>query len=207
MAARFSGFPQEAIGFFNALARNNNRPWFQARKDVYERACKQPMQALMAELEPRLGRSKISRVNRDTRFSSDKSPYKTHISAGVGGYYIDLSKAGLYVGTGIYKPDPAVLARLRAAIDRDGSGRQLQKIVASLRRKGYEADTHERVATAPKGYATDHPRIALLRMKDMFAGRRFAPGPWLSTRSAFDRIRRVMEDVTPFKDWIQRHAG
>jgi uncharacterized protein (TIGR02453 family) len=207
MAGKFTGFPQEALGFFRGLAANNNRQWFQAHRDVYERACRGPMVDLMAELEPRLGPSRISRINRDIRFSGDKSPYKTHIAAGVGGYYVNLSRAGLYVGTGIYKPEPAMLARLRSAIDRDASGRKLQKIVTSLRRKGYQVDTHERLRTAPKGYSMDHPRIELLRMKDMFAGRKFAPGPWISTRTAFDRVRRVMSDVKPFRDWIQGHVG
>jgi len=142
MAGQFTGFPREALGFFKGLAAHNDRDWFQAHKKTYERTCRQPMLDLMAELEPRLGRSRISRINRDIRFSNNKSPYKTHIAAGVGGYYIHLSQAGLYVGTGIYKPDPPVLARLRAAIDRDASGRKLQAIVTSLRRKGYEVETH-----------------------------------------------------------------
>lgn len=206
MAGRFTGFPPDAIDFFEDLGANNNREWFQAHKDVYERACREPMLQLTSELEPRLGQARISRINRDIRFSGDKSPYKTHVAAGIGGYYIHLSKAGLYVGTGIYKPDPPVLARLRSAIDRDASGRKLRTIVTSLRRKGYEVETHERLAKAPRGYSTDHPRVDLLRMKDMFAGKKFAPGPWLSTRKAFERVRRVMTDVTPFRDWLQLHV-
>jgi len=207
MAGQFTGFPREALGFFKGLAAHNDRDWFQAHKKTYERTCRQPMLDLMAELEPRLGRSRISRINRDIRFSNNKSPYKTHIAAGVGGYYIHLSQAGLYVGTGIYKPDPPVLARLRAAIDRDASGRKLQAIVTSLRRKGYEVETHEMLTSAPRSYTKDHPRIELLRMKDMFAGRKFAPGPGISTRKALDRIERVMSDVSPFRDWLRRHVG
>ena len=207
MAGLFMGFPREALGFFEGLAAHNNRAWFQAHKETYERTCRQPMLDLTAELEPRLGRSKISRINRDIRFSSDKSPYKTHIAAGVGGYYIHLSKAGLYVGTGIYKPDPAVLARLRSAIDREASGRKLQAIVTSLRRKGYQVETHDTLTAAPRGYTMDHPRIDLLRMKDMFAGKKFAPGPWMSTRKALERLERVMSDVTPFRDWLRRYVG
>src|SRR5436190_22539333 len=86
MAGPFLGFPREAISFFKDLHANNEREWFQAHKDVYERACREPMLDLMAELGPQLGPSKISRINRDIRFSSDKSPYKTHIAAGVGRY-------------------------------------------------------------------------------------------------------------------------
>jgi uncharacterized protein (TIGR02453 family) len=207
MAGRFTGFPREAIDFFKGLKVHNNREWFQAHKEVYERACREPMQHLAAELEPRLGPSKVSRINRDIRFSRDKSPYKTHIATGIGRYYIHLSPAGLYVGTGVYKPEPATLARLRAAIDADASGRKLQTLVTSLRRKGYRVETHEMLTSAPRGYSAEHPRIELLRMKDIFAGKAFEPAPWLSTRKALERIRRVMTDVTPFRDWLQRHVG
>src|SRR5262245_30680414 len=125
MAATFTGFPSEACAFLRELTSHNNRDWFQGHKDVYERACRQPMQALVAALDP-IGAAKISRINRDMRFSRDGKPYKTHISAGVDGCYISLSALGLYVGTGMYKPEAAMLARFRAAIDRDPSGRALE---------------------------------------------------------------------------------
>ena len=207
MAGRFTGFPREAIDFFEGLEVHNDREWFQAHKDVYERACREPMKDLVAELEPQLGASKVSRINRDIRFSKNKSPYKTHIAAGIGRYYIHLSSAGLYVGTGVYRPDPATLARLRAVIDADGSGRKLHAVVTSLRRKGYRVETHEMLTSAPRGYSAEHPRIELLRMKDIFAGKAFEPEPWLSTRKALERMKRVMTDVAPLRDWLQRYIG
>jgi uncharacterized protein (TIGR02453 family) len=204
VAGTFTGFPREAITFFKGLERNNNRDWFQAHKATYEQACREPMQALIGELK--LGPGKISRINRDIRFTPDRSPYKTHIAAGVGGYYVNLSAEGLYVGTGIYKPEPPMLAKLRAAIDRNASGRELQTIVTSLKRKGYDVGTHASLTSAPKGYAADHPRIDLLRMKDIFAGRAFKPAVWLSTRNALLRIQRVMRDIQPLKEWLARHV-
>jgi uncharacterized protein (TIGR02453 family) len=207
MAGAFTGFPPEAITFFKQLARHNNREWFQAHKDVYERTCREPMKALVADLGPGMGTTKIMRINRDVRFSSDRSPYRTYIAAGVRGNYISLSPEGLYVGTGIYKPEPAALQRLRAAIDNDQSGQALQKIVTSLRRKGYTVDTHDTVASSPRGYAADHRRIDLLRMKDIFAGKTFPPQAWLSTPKAIDRIRRVMTEIKPLADWLREHVG
>ncbi len=207
MAGGFTGFPGEAIEFFKGLEANNNRDWFQAHKDQYERACREPMKDLMSELEPRLGPSKTSRINRDMRFSHGRSPYKTHLAAGVGGFYISLSAEGLYVGTGMYKPDPPVLARFRAAIDAKASGPELQKIVTALRRKGYHVDTHESLTSAPKGYSVDHPRIDLLRMKDIFGGKSFPPGPSLASRKAFDAITRVMADIEPLKTWLDRNVS
>ena len=205
MAERFTGFPPEAVTFFKQLGRNNNRDWFQAHKSTYESACREPMQLLAAELDP-FGPSRVSRINRDIRFSADKSPYKTSISAGVRGHYLHLSPDGLYVGAGMYKPEPALLQRFRAAVADDASGRALQRIVTALRRKGYQVGTHESVRSAPKGYPADHPRIELLRMKDIHAGKAFAPDATLSTRKVLGRIRQVMTDLAPFNAWITRHA-
>jgi uncharacterized protein (TIGR02453 family) len=205
MTTAFSGFPREAFDFFRDLASHNNRDWFQAHKDVYERACRDPLKALVRALDP-LGAARISRINRDMRFSREGGPYKTHIAAGIDGYYVSLSSEGVYVATGIYKPEPPTLARLRAAIDNPTSGRSLGTIVASMRRKGYEIGTHDSVRSAPKGYSSNHPRIELLRMKDIFAGRLMKPEPWLATPKALDRIKRTMSDVRPLRDWIRRHV-
>lgn len=203
IAGRFNGFPQEAFDFFEQLALYNNRDWFHAHQEVYERACREPMKQLVAELGANPASTKLSRINRDLRFSRDTLPYRTYIAAGVSGNYISLSAAGLYVGAGLYKPEPAALERFRGVIDSNVSGRPLQRIVTSLRRKGYHVDTHERLRSAPRGYAADHPRIELLRMKGIFAGKTFAPASWLSTRRALQRIRRAVNDVRPLADWLR----
>src|SRR5215211_4026313 len=93
-AEPFTGFPLEGIEFFRELSAHNTREWFLAHKDVYERACRAPMQALAAALEPRWGAARISRINRDVRFARGRPPYKTYIAAGVGGRYISLSPEG-----------------------------------------------------------------------------------------------------------------
>lgn len=206
-AGRFIGFPQEAFEFFEQLALYNNRDWFHAHQEVYERACREPMKQLLAELGANPATTKLSRINRDVRFSRDTVPYRTYIAAGVDGNYISLSAAGLYVGAGLYKPEGAALERFRSAIDSNVSGRPLQRIVTSLRRKRYQVDTHERLTSAPRGYSADHPRIELLRMKGIFAGKTFAPEPWVSTRTALQRIRRAMNDVRPLAGWLRVHIG
>ena len=206
MDERFRGFPPESLEFFRELAAHNNRDWFLAHKDVYQRACRGPMEALVAELEPRVGKVKISRINRDIRFSPDKAPYKTYIAAGVGGNYISLSADGLFVGGGFYAPDAGALQRFRAAVDDDTTGRRLQAIVRTLRRRGYEVGSHETLSSAPRGYSSDHPRIELLKMKDLFAGRRFAPAAWLATAKARGRIDRVITDTAPLVKWLRQHV-
>ena len=205
-AGRFAGFPREAFAFFKGLASHNNREWFQANKEVYERACRAPMQSLLAELGPTYGSGKLTRINRDMRFTREQAPYKNFIASGVGGrYWVSLSKDGLYVGTGIYMPDGATLRRLREAIDEDASGRKLASIVGGLRRKRYSVSTHESTANAPRGYTDEHPRIELLRMKDVHAGKQLPPSV-LATRKALDRVVAVMNDIKPLSDWLERHV-
>jgi uncharacterized protein (TIGR02453 family) len=205
MAEGFTGFPREAAEFFRELARNNNRDWFQAHKDVYEQACREPLKALAAELDP-VGTPHISRINRDMRFSRDGAPYRTHIATGVLGTYVNLSAEGLYVGTGMYRPEPAVLQKFRAAIDADKSGRELARIVSAIRKKGYTVGTHDTVNSAPRGFKADHPRIELLRMKDIHAGKMLEPGPVLASRKAVSAVKKVMADVRPLADWIGRYV-
>ena len=206
-AGRFEGIPREAFTFFEGLASHNNREWFQANKEVYERACRAPMQSLLAELAPTYGSGKLTRINRDMRFARGQSPYKNFIASGVGSrYWVSLSKDGLYVGTGIYMPDSATLRRLREAIDEDASGRKIASIVGSLRRKRYSVSTHESTANAPRGYTDEHPRIELLRMKDVHAGKQLPPSV-LATRKALDRVVAVMNDIKPLSDWLKRHVS
>lgn len=101
----FAGIPPEAFGFYAQLEENNNRDWWQEHKATYEQAVKQPLTALLSELEPEFGPAKLFRPNRDIRFSLDKSPYKTAQGAyaarqeGVG-FYLQINADGLLIGGG-----------------------------------------------------------------------------------------------------------
>src|SRR5262249_38287271 len=180
--------------------------WFQAHKEVYERACRAPMQALAASLEPELGKAWVSRINRDLRFSRNKAPYKTHIAAAMGGRYVALSAEGVWAGAGLYRPEPPALKRFRKAVDDDKTGRRIQQIVTALRGEGYEVGTHETLSSAPRGWDASHPRIELLRMKDLYAGKDFPPAPWLSTPSALTRLQRVIDDTGPLVEWLRSNV-
>ena len=174
MADGFSGFPPAAFKFFASLAKNNNRGWYQAHKDVYEHACREPMKALMAAIDPPFGAGWMSRINNDMRFNRDRDPYKTRIEAGVKGHYVSVGAQGMYVGTGIYKPEPATLRQLREAIAADASGRKLQAIVAALRRKGYTVSTHETSSTPPR---TDVRAVGALHAQGARARQEGNDGP------------------------------
>jgi uncharacterized protein (TIGR02453 family) len=206
-AAGFAGFSKSAFAFFKDLAKNNNRDWFHAHKDVYEQSCRDALKALTVALDPPFGADRLTRINRDMRFARDKStPYRTHISTVVRGNYLSLSADGLYVGTGMYMPEAPMLRRLREAIDTEASGRTLAALVTKLRRKGYKVDTHESVESAPRGFRADHPRLDLLRMKDIHAGKMFRPVE-VGKATAVQQVRRAIEDVTPLREWIQRYVG
>jgi uncharacterized protein (TIGR02453 family) len=206
MTDSFNGFPRETFTFFRQLARNNNRDWFQAHRETYELACREPMKQLIAALGADPARTKITRINRDMRFARGRDPYHTHIAAGVADRYLSLSAGGLYIGAGLYRPQGPTLERFRNAIDANASGRALQRIVTSLRRRGYRVDTHERLAAPPRRYRAEHPRANLLRMKDIHAGKILAPHA-LGSVAAVGRIKRAMAGEKPLVDWLRAHVS
>jgi uncharacterized protein (TIGR02453 family) len=162
------------------------------------------MEALLAEAESRYGAGRVMRINRDVRFSPDKSPYSTSSSlwaGAVGGVYLRVSSAGLEVGGGLYEPTRDQLARGREAIDRRPKAADaLADIVDELSRQRYEL-AGPPLRTAPRGYARDHPRIELLRLTH-YAALRHVP---LAT--PIDEIRRGWRSVEPLIRWVDRYVG
>ena len=118
----FRGWRVEALEFFEGLEADNSKTYWQTNKDRYERLVLAPMEALIDELAPEWGESRIFRPYRDIRFSSDKSPYKTHIGAMIGAGYVQLSADGLEAGSGMWEMAPDQLERYREAVDDDGTG-------------------------------------------------------------------------------------
>ncbi|HEY3195929.1 MAG TPA: DUF2461 domain-containing protein, partial [Candidatus Dormibacteraeota bacterium] len=169
-ADRFAGWRGDFIGFFLGLQANNSKAYFDAHRRQYEEEVKGPMVALLADLEPEFGPARLARPNRDIRFAADKSPYKTNIYADArGGGYVALDATGLVAAGGRYMMDAEQLARFRAAIGADRSGRKLAGIVEALRNKGYEIGGQE-LKRVPPPYRQDHPRGDLLRHKRLITG-------------------------------------
>lgn len=205
----FRGWPPAALEWFRGLEADNSRAWFQANRRTYDEAVRQPLESLLAEVEAEFGEGKVFRPNRDTRFSKDKTPYKTQLAAllaveGGGGWYVQLSKEGLLVGGGLYHPERERLARIRAAIDDDRTGTELEQIVANLRAAGLQLLEEGSLRTAPRGYPADHPRIELLRLVNVAAARPEPVRAWLHTPKAKDRIVAPWRTVTPLIDWLAR---
>ena len=203
----FAGWAIEAIEFYEGLEADNSKVYWQDHKAVYDRHVKAPMEELLAELADEFGTGKIFRPYRDVRFSADKTPYKTNCAATIGSGYISFSADGLSVGGGLYMPDPKALARYREAVDNEKSGVELVKIVAALRKEGYDTMAHEVLKTAPKGYPKDHPRIELLRYKGIAMMKTWPVGAWLGTRKAKDRVVTTLRAGVPLNQWLLRNVG
>lgn len=203
----FAGWPIEAIEFYEGLEADNSKVYWQDHRAVYDRRVKAPMEELLAELADEFGAGKIFRPYRDVRFSADKTPYKTNCAATIGSGYISFSADGLSVGGGLYMPDPKALARYREAVDNEKSGVELVRIVAALRKEGYDTMAHEVLKTAPKGYPKDHPRIELLRYKGIAMMKTWPVGAWLGTRKAKDRVVTTLRAGVPLNQWLLRNVG
>lgn len=207
----FRGWPIEAVEFYEGLQADNSKVYWQTHKGVYEQSVRAPMEELLSELAAEFGAGKLFRPYRDTRFSADKSPYKTTCAAtlgqGVGQAYVSFSADGLSVGGGLYMPDPAALQRYRTAVDRDKSGAQLAEIVAALHDGGYQTMAHEVLKTTPRGFAQDHPRIELLRHKGIAMMKDWPVGAWLGTAKAKDRVVTTLRAGVPLNEWLARYVG
>jgi len=203
----FAGFPAAALAFYAGLEADNTRAYFTANRVVFDDAVRAPMEALLAELEPRFGAGRILRPNRDVRFSKDKTPYRTELGAMVGDGYVAIGAAGLGAGAGYFHLAADQLERYRAAIDDERSGADLARAVDAIRDAGIEIWGTDPLRTTPRGYAPDHPRIELLRYRGIVAWRRFAPGPWLATPAARERVVEVFETAAPLCGWLRARVG
>jgi len=204
----FTGWPAEAIEFYEGLEADNTKAYWTEHKAIYESAVLAPMQALLADLAPQFGEAKIFRPYRDVRFSKDKSPYKTAIAATLAaGGYIHLSSHGLGVGTGMYQMAPDQLERYRAAVAADDTGSELESMIAKLAKGDITVHGHDALKTAPKGYPKDHPRIELLRNKGLVSWQDWPVGEWLGTPAAKKRITDFLRACQPVNEWLAAHVG
>jgi len=204
----FTGWPEEAIEFYEGLEADNSKAYWTDHKAAYEEKVRAPMVALVAELEPEFGDGKIFRPYRDVRFSKDKAPYKTNIGAWFDrGAYVQLSAQGLAAGAGMYQMTPEQLDRYRRAVDADDSGEALVRIVADAAKLKISVTGHERLKNAPRGYPRDHPRADLLRNKDLVAWKEWAPAAWLGTAKAKAKLLEFLRQTEPMNAWLDKYVG
>ena len=207
----FTGWPVEAVEFYEGLQADNSKVYWQSHKQIYDTCVRDPMEQLLTELADEFGPAKLFRPYRDVRFSADKAPYKTTCAAtlgrGPGQAYVSFSADGLSAGGGLYMPDAAALQRYRIAVDREKSGTQLAQIVATLHGGGYQTMAHEVLKTAPRGFPKDHPRLELLRHKGIAMMKSWPVGAWLGTSKARDRVVTALRAGVPLNEWLTRYVG
>jgi uncharacterized protein (TIGR02453 family) len=204
----FSGWPSEALEFYEGLSADNSKTYWTAHLAVYEKHVRAPMEQLLAALEPEFGPGKIFRPYRDVRFSKDKSPYKTHLGAWLeAGGYIQLSADGLAAGSGMYQMGPAQLARYRRAVADDRTGRELTTVIGAIERSRVAVIGHGSLKTAPRGYPKDHPRGDLLRHKGLTTWQEWKPAAWLGTATAKKRIVDFLRTSRPLRQWLDDNVG
>ena len=184
-----SPFTRKTLAFLRALTRHNDRDWFCSRKDQYEAHVRVPMVQLLARLAADFGtfapeliadpRVSLYRIYRDTRFSGDKRPLKTHIAAHFpakgfarhegAGLYLEIAPGWVWIGGGLYMPSSADLRAIRARIALHH--RQLHRVVtAPAFRQAVGRLEGEQLSRVPLGYPKDHPGAAYLRFKQFLAG-------------------------------------
>ncbi|GAF87834.1 unnamed protein product [marine sediment metagenome] len=219
----FSGFGPETIKFLAALGKNNTKAWFDENRAAYDahyvtpardiiEAVAGPLRKIAPDIcaEPRINGS-IFRVNRDIRFSADKTPYKDHIDiwfwegprkGAVSGFFLRLTATDLIVGAGAHRFDREKLASWRNAVVAPETGNQIQKIIEALEKKGHSASGMH-YSKLPRGFAPNNPaQEALLRHNALWVSREQPHPAGTGSAALVDYCMDYWTDVAPLHRWL-----
>jgi uncharacterized protein (TIGR02453 family) len=207
-------FTRDSLAFLRELKENNDREWFAANKQRYERDVRDPALRFISDFSPRLARiaphlvadprRSMFRIYRDTRFSRDKSPFKTHVgihffhekakaAASVPGFYLHISPGESFAAAGIWHPDSGSLAKVREAI--------AAKSPAWMRiRKSKLPIEGGSLKRPPRGFAAEHPLIEDLKRTDFVTSAQLKDSDLTSPNfiATFDRTCRKMSPLVEF---------
>ena len=223
MKSTFPGFPKEGMALLRALKKNNDREWFTPRKATFETTVKQPMIELVSALHSEMLRfapeyvgepSKcVYRIYRDTRFSKDKTPYKTYVSAlflrngfdkyaGSAAYYFAVSPDRIEVAGGVYTPDRDVLLEVRQHIAENH--KELRSLLGKPKVKKLLGELQgESLSRVPKGFDPEHPAADLIRRKSFLLDVTLDP-KLAVTPDLFKELVSRLEAMTPFVEFLNR---
>ena len=213
-------FSEELIDFLADLEVNNEREWFNARKDLYEAVLREPaldyireIAAPLRQISPHMTASdrkqggSLMRIYRDVRFSRDKSPYKTNVGiqfrhesgkdVHAPGYYVHIAVDDCFIGVGSYMPDRDALNAYRRAIDEHPrQWRQLKQLAESP--DWQFGGHHDKLKRPPRGYEADHPLIEDIKMKHFILTHNLEPEDVTSEDFVSYTINRFQET----KEWM-----
>lgn len=226
-AGRYAGFNEQTIGFLQELSRNNNREWFQANKSRYEELVLdvalhfiQSMQDPLAEIAPRfvaqatrVGGS-LMRVYRDTRFSKNKTPYKTNIGIQFRherakdvhspGFYVHVAPEEVFIGVGMWRPDPDSLRAIRERIAAKPA--EWQRTVGDAKFKRRFDLGGEVLTRPPRGFDKDQECIEDIKRKSFIAVQSLAVEDCLSPQ--FQRkVENAFKVGTPYMQFLCKAVG
>jgi uncharacterized protein (TIGR02453 family) len=226
-AERFTGFPDEAIQFLLELQAEQNRTWFKAHQDEFQKHCRKPLELLMYELQERLAdvyphiaevEPHFFRIQRDTRFAKDKAPYKTNVAADLPirrrregedqhttpGLYLSFGLDGEFIAIGAWHMEAPVIARYRALLDDRRVGLKLKADVEKLVSEGWQLASMESLKRVPSPYAQDHPCAELLKRKGLALS--IQPTEGVSATAALaDWATARLREAAPVVNWLDRN--
>lgn len=212
-------FTPKTLSFLRSLKRNNTREWFHERRDQYERHCKQPMIAVIERLADdfrsfapdMVADPKVSafRQFRDTRFSDDKSPMKTHLAATFphrklgrmngASFYFEIAPGWVWIGGGLWRPDATQLQLVRDHIVKNQT--QLDAIVREPTLKKLGGLRGDRMTRVPRGYPKDHPAADYLQHRQFMAFREEAPA-LATSKDFYKQLRDTLRVITPLVQFL-----
>lgn len=228
----FAGFDAAALRFLRGLKRRNEREWFEAHRAEYDQFVRTPMRALIEELDVHLAahvpelvgdpKRSIFRIHRDVRFSTDKSPYKTHASAwlfhedagrvvgqqahGGAGVYVHLEPGASMVAGGIWMPPKAGLDKLRDRLAEAHEGFEAIVLERGFRRRFGDLDAEAVLVRPPRGVDPMHPAIRWLKYKSFTVSRPLEDAVMTSPRLV-PTLAKDIAALTPFVRWLNDALG
>lgn len=220
----FNGFSRELPKFLTALAKNNKREWFDAHRSEYQQVYAEPAKDFAAAIGGPLGRmakgtlseprvnGSIWRINRDTRFSKDKTPYKAHLSMVFPhgptfdrkrpAFYFRLNGKSLFLGAGAWDFDPAMLKKYRNAAADSKRGGALAKAISGVEKAGDWTLGKPYYKQVPRGFDKELPTAWLLKYKGVHMGTEMGMPPELFSPGAVDFVVGKYREVRPFHAWL-----
>jgi uncharacterized protein (TIGR02453 family) len=222
--ADFKGFPRQCVDYYIELAQNNSKPWFYAHKNDFEKSVMGPAREFVSEMgiileklsprihaDPRVDRS-IFRPYRDTRFSKDKTPYKTHLGIffwegprakmECSGYYFHLEPPTLFLAAGMHCFSSALLGSYRDSVVDPKHGYDLAKALKQISKfKGYSiGGTHYK--KTPRGYDSSHENAAMLLHNGLYVWTEDEIPPELYSRDILDYCFDRFKKMSPLHKWL-----
>lgn len=217
------GFPPETQTFLRNLSKHNAKPWFDEHRADYERFYLEPAVAFVSAIGPKLKKlapaiqfeprvnGSIMRINRDTRFSKDKSPYKTHLDMwfwqgkekgwDMPGYFLRIEADKVTAGAGMHHFQGEHLEAYRRAVIDDKRGKALVAVVKTIEASGHEVFGQSR-KTVPRGFDADHPRADLLKHEGLWSAVTGPAPRQLSTPKFVDYCVDHFKALTPLNLWL-----